>query len=86
LKIIIETNEISRTYLTHAVHKQFSSSLIKLLRAMHAGEIEQIQSAVKEAMRVGHSSGMDSVTGLLLGLASGDIHSPSLLDLFLHDN
>lgn len=68
LGIIQETNEISRTYLYHAIHKQFSSSLIKLLMAIHKGETERIQSAAKEAMRVGHSSGMDSVTGLLFGL------------------
>lgn len=69
LKIIPETNEISRTYLAHAIHKQFSSSLIKLLTATSEGDVEQISSATKEVMRVGHSSGMDSVTGLLMGLA-----------------
>jgi hypothetical protein len=39
------------------------------LTAIREGDTEQIQSALKEAMRVGHSSGMDSVTGLLIGLA-----------------
>ena len=68
-------------YLTHAIHKQFSSSLIKLLIAIREGDAEQIRSAAKEAMRVGHSSGMDSVTGLLIRLTGGDIHSPSPLDL-----
>jgi len=64
-----ETNEISRTYLHHAIHGQFSSSMIALLDAINDGEEEQLLSSAKTAMRVGHSSGMDSVTGLLIGLA-----------------
>jgi hypothetical protein len=52
-----------------------------LLIAIREGDAEQIRSAAKEAMRVGHSSGMDSVTGLLIRLTGGDIHSPSPLDL-----
>ena len=81
LKISIETNEISRTYLTHAIHKQFSSSLIKLLNAISEGETVQAQVAVKEAMRVGHSSGMDSVTGLLIALTVWEKET-SAIDLF----
>ena len=69
LKIITDTNEISRTYLYHAVHRQFSSSLINLLNAIGERETVKVQLAAKETMRVGHSSGMDSVTGLLMGLA-----------------
>jgi len=64
-----ETNEISRTYLHHAIHGQFSSSMSALLDAINDGAEEQLISALKDAMRVGHSSGMDSVTGLLMGLA-----------------
>jgi hypothetical protein len=63
-----ETNEISRTYLHHAIHGQFSSSMIALLDAINNGAEEQLLAALKDAMRVGHSSGMDSVTGLLIGL------------------
>jgi len=63
-----ETNEISRTYLYHAIHGQFSSSIVSLIDAVRDGEEERLLSAVKDALRVGHSSGMDSVTGLLIGL------------------
>ncbi|HET9909831.1 MAG TPA: DUF2877 domain-containing protein, partial [Anaerolineales bacterium] len=44
LNLIRQTNEISRTYLYHAIHKQFSSSLIKLLNAIREGEPDQIQT------------------------------------------
>ncbi|MEO8356587.1 MAG: DUF2877 domain-containing protein [Chloroflexota bacterium] len=62
-----QTNLISRTYLYHAVHGQFSSSLTNLAQAIALGS-ENLQDMADAAMRVGHSSGMDSVTGLLIGL------------------
>lgn len=61
------TNEISRTYLYHAARGQFSSTLSALVETIGAGGA--VEQAVQDAMRVGHSSGMDSVTGLLAGLA-----------------
>jgi hypothetical protein len=61
-----KTNEISRTYLYHAAHGQFSSSLTSLVGAF-AG-FGNLEETARAAMRVGHSSGMDSVTGLLVGL------------------
>lgn len=66
LSIATQTNEISRTYLYHATQGQFSSSLSNLAAAIRWGN--DVEQAVQFAMRVGHSSGMDSVTGLLIGL------------------
>jgi Protein of unknown function (DUF2877) len=80
LQVTDQTSEISRTYLYHAVHGQFSSSLINLANAIADGQNDHLLSTTKDALRVGHSSGMDSVTGLLIGLAVWD-HSISLLHL-----
>ena len=66
IQIAKQTSEISRTYLYHAAHGQFSSSLSTLAEAIGTGN--DLEQATQEAMRVGHSSGMDSVTGLLVGL------------------
>lgn len=64
------TNDISRTYLYHAAYGQVSSRLVSLANAICAGSNPQlVQDCVNSAMRVGHTSGMDAVTGLLLGLA-----------------
>lgn len=79
LQLADQTNEISCTYLYHAIHGQFSSSLINLLNAIDAGDEKQILIATKDALRVGHSSGMDSVTGLLIGLTVWDNSSSTLL-------
>ena len=68
------TTEISRTYLLHAVQGQFSSSLSNLAHAIATGD--HVAGPAEEAFRVGHSSGMDSVTGLLLGLA---VWSPEIV-------
>lgn len=67
LPLAAQTSEISRTYLYHAARGQFSGSLSNLAEAI-AGE-GAVEPAAQIAMRVGHSSGMDSVTGLLIGLS-----------------
>ena len=66
MRCAMQTNEISRTYLYHATQGQFSSSLSRLAEAIAKGD--PVEKALEEAMRIGHSSGMDSVTGLLIGL------------------
>ena len=66
-----QTNDISRTYLYHASQGQVSSRLADLAEVICRGEnSDRILSSVESAMRVGHTSGMDAVTGLLIGLAT----------------
>jgi len=63
------TNAISRTYLTHAARGQVSSRLADLAEAICRGEnSDRLLAAAESAMQVGHTSGMDAVTGLLIGL------------------
>ena len=61
-----QTSEISRTYILHATQGQFSSSFSHLAETIATDN--DVEAATRTAMRVGHSSGMDSVTGLLIGL------------------
>jgi hypothetical protein len=68
--LLKETNDISRTYIQHAIKGEFSSSFVTLIDAIREGEQQQLLTSTKNAMCVGHSSGMDSLTGLLIGLAS----------------
>lgn len=63
------TNAISRTYLLHAAHGQVTSRLVTLAQAIGQGEgYEYLLDSTEAAMYAGHTSGMDAVTGLLLGL------------------
>ena len=66
-----KTNDISRTYLYHAAQGQVSSRLANLAEGIRRGENPGHLSEIAEAaMSVGHTSGMDAVTGLLIGLAA----------------
>lgn len=71
MQVAKRTNEISRTYLYHASQGQFSSALSNLAEAFATGG--DVAAAARSAMSVGHSSGMDTVTGMLLGLRVWDI-------------
>ena len=65
------TNAISSTYLYHSARGQVSSRLAELTAAICGGEAEDsILPVAESAMQVGHTSGMDAVTGLLIGLAA----------------
>lgn len=65
------TNDISRTYLYHAAQGQVSSRLANLAEAICRGEaLDRLDEIGEAAMSVGHTSGMDAVTGLLIGLAT----------------
>jgi len=66
-----QTNDISRTYLYHATQGQVSSRLSELAEAICRREnSERLLALLNSAMQVGHTSGMDTVTGLLMGLIS----------------
>jgi uncharacterized protein DUF2877 len=66
-----KTNDISRTYLYHAVYGQVSSRLASLAEAIgHGVKPEQLLRIAESAMKIGHTSGMETVTGLLAGLAA----------------
>lgn len=65
------TNDISRTYLVHAARGQVSSRLATLAEAICWGErSDHLLKAAEAAIKVGHSSGMEAVTGLLLGISA----------------
>ena len=67
MRLSNQTGEISRTYIYHATRGQFSSSLSNLAEAIVTGG--DVNHTLQEAAHVGHSSGTDSVTGLLMGLS-----------------
>ena len=65
------TNDISRTYLYHAAQGQVSSRLANLADAIcHGKNSERLSEIAEAAFKVGHTSGMDAVTGLLSGLTA----------------
>ena len=73
IRLSSKTNDISRTYLYHAAQGQVSSLLVNLAEAISRGENpDHLLESTEAAMYVGHTSGMDVVTGLLIGLVAWD--------------
>jgi hypothetical protein len=71
IRLSNRTNAVSSTYLFHASGGQVSSRLVVLAAVICRGEAsDRILPAAESAMQVGHTSGMDAVTGLLVGLAA----------------
>jgi hypothetical protein len=71
IQLLGRTNDISRTYLYHAAYGQVSSLIENLARAICRPEDRgQLLLITDSVMQSGHTSGMDAVTGLLLGLAT----------------
>ena len=68
-----KTTDISSTYLHHATHGQFSRNLANLAEAICKGiASNRLYAIAASAMQMGHTSGMDTVTGLLVGLRAWD--------------
>jgi hypothetical protein len=73
IELSFKTTDISRSYLYHSALGQVSRSLADLAEAICKGmDSNQLYERANTAMHVGHTSGMDAVTGLLLGLAAWD--------------
>jgi hypothetical protein len=71
IHLLPKTNDISRTYLYHATQGQVSSRLANLAEGICRGGSPAYLTQVAEAsMRAGHTSGMDALTGLLVGLTT----------------
>jgi hypothetical protein len=81
-----QTNDISRNYLYHAAQGQVSSRLADLAEAICCGEsLGCIRTKVESAMQVGHTSGMDTVTGLLIGLMTWTSQESLLVERYVHN-
>lgn len=65
-KAAARTNDISRAYLLCACRREFGEALHQLLYA--AQEAQPLRGPVAAALRVGHSSGLDTLNGLAFGL------------------
>ena len=65
-KAAVRTNDISRAHLLCACRREFGEALHRLLQA--AQEAQPLREPIAAALRVGHSSGLDTLNGLAFGL------------------
>jgi len=71
IRLSRQTIDISRAYLYHASRGQVSSRLANLAEALCRGEnSDPLLITAESAMHVGHTSGMDAISGMLIGFAT----------------
>lgn len=70
LPLLPKTNDISQTFLRYAFKRSVSEWIIKPLQAIRKGNIALTQHTVQQAVTIGHTSGRDTMRGLLVGLDS----------------
>jgi hypothetical protein len=76
IQLSYKTNDISSTYLHHAAQGQVSSHLAHLAESICRGDdTRQLDKIAETAMKVGHTSGMDALSGLLIGLRAWEVNS-----------
>lgn len=62
------TTDVSIEYLKYALKSQFGSPVIELIQAMTGDNKEEVQGKINNLLSMGHSSGLDTTFGILLGL------------------
>jgi len=62
------TTDVSREYLRYAARHEFSSSVTELVNLLANGDTANFQHTFKNLLGVGHSSGLDTIFGILIGM------------------
>lgn len=64
------TTDIGREYLLYAMGGRFSSSVANLVNAITAGSSQSVEEHLSDLLTMGHSSGVDTGFGMLIGILS----------------
>jgi len=64
------TTDIGKEYLLHALNGEFSSSIVHILNALSADQTQVLEKHLLHLLTMGHSSGVDTAFGMLIGLLS----------------
>lgn len=65
------TTLLSQQLLKHAARGETNEAVEVLLNAIFMGEAEDVEAGAEKVLRIGETSGMDMMVGLLLGLRLG---------------
>lgn len=77
LKEYLERQGLKRTtpvaceYLLYALRGFFHASIQRLCMAFSSGDANQFQEALIEMEKIGHTSGIDTIIGMLIGIRAG---------------
>ncbi|MFK9089910.1 DUF2877 domain-containing protein [Bacillus salipaludis] len=62
------TTDVSREYLRYAARHEFSSTVTELVNLLANGDTSNFQYTFQNLLGVGHSSGLDTIFGILIGM------------------
>lgn len=62
------TTDISREYLKYALKRNFSSAVTGVMNALLQRDADSLIKRTRELLLVGHSSGLDTAFGILIGM------------------
>lgn len=62
------TTDVSREYLRYALKHEFSSTVSDMVNTLTIGDGSNIDRAFRNLLGVGHSSGLDTLFGILIGM------------------
>ncbi len=80
IRLLSRTGDISGTYLYFSARGEPSAAIFGLASAICSAAVEStVRESAEAAMSIGHTSGMDAVTGLLVGMAAWE--APGLLSI-----
>ncbi|GGA66077.1 DUF2877 domain-containing protein [Ornithinibacillus halotolerans] len=72
LKEIIQsepiTTDVSKEYLKYALNRKFSSVVVNIMTDLQEENSSKLEQHFNDLVQVGHSSGVDSAFGLLIGI------------------
>lgn len=63
-----ETTPVSMAFLTAAMNGEFTERVLDLYRVMGSSKFEESKEILREISRQGHSSGTDTLAGILFGM------------------
>jgi hypothetical protein len=64
------TTDISREYLLYALNEKFSSIIVQMLEDLLNDEPMEMDKHFQDLVGIGHSSGVDSTFGLIIGIVT----------------
>jgi hypothetical protein len=76
-RLAAASNPISRQFILNAVDCEFAEALTQLVAAIAAHDQQGAREAAEQVASVGHSSGCDSLLGLLFGLHPSLVLGPA---------
>ncbi|WP_052124047.1 DUF2877 domain-containing protein [Ureibacillus manganicus] len=62
------TTDVAREYLRYALKHEFSSTVSNMVNTLASGDTAKFDMNFKDLLGVGHSSGLDTLFGILIGM------------------